>query len=187
MPVAWPGLAFSSASSRWREARPLDGWHPVFAAASAERALRFEDGRGRAVDMHIASYARPRKGAEPAAFGNEPHDQRWRRLAEASAVVEVEGRPLVVRALRVSAGAARRVVLGWYWADGVHAGSALAAKLGQLRGRLLTGREPAAAILVSAEADDEDAALATLRDFLADGARFGPMAPAGRGAAGGGT
>jgi hypothetical protein len=28
--------------------------------------------------------------------------------------------------------------------------------------------------------DDDDAALATLRDFLSDGARFAPASPAGR-------
>lgn len=81
--------------------------------------------------------------------------------------------------LRIAAGNARRVVLAWYWVDGGHAGPALAAKLGQLRGRLLTGREAAAAILLSVAQDDDDAALATLRDFLSDGARFVPASLAG--------
>lgn len=177
---AWDGLHVSTTSPRWIEAGPVEDWRPAFPTASARRAARFEDGSGRAVDVHLASYARPRKGAEPAGFGNEPHDRGWRRLADGRALVEVNGHALQVRMLRIAAGNARRVVLAWYWVDGGHAGPALAAKLGQLRGRLLTGREAAAAILLSVAQDDDDAALATLRDFLSDGARFAPASPAGR-------
>lgn len=177
---AWEGLRVSTTSSRWAEATPAEDWRPVFPTAGARRAMRFEDGRGRAVDVHLASYPRPRKGAEPAGFGNEPHDRGWRRLSDGRVLVDVEGRALHVRMLRIAAGNARRVVLAWYWVDGGHAGPALAAKLGQLRGRLLTGSEAAAAILLSVAQDDEEAALATLRDFLSDGARFAPAPLEGR-------
>lgn len=178
-PGAWEGLVLDVPAGRWTAARPADDWHPVFANAGARHALRFEDAQGRAVDIHLASYARPRKGAEPAGFGNEPHGRGWRRLADGRATIAVEGRAIQVRMLRIAAGNARRVVLSWYWVDGGHAGSALAAKLGQLRGRLPTGRDEAAAILLSTAQDDDDAALATLRDFLASGVRFAPMPPAG--------
>lgn len=177
---AWDGLRVATTSPRWVEAGPAADWRPAFPTASARHAARFEDASGRAVDVHLASYARPRKGAEPAGFGNEPHDRGWRRLADGRALVEVEGHALQARMLRIAAGNARRVVLAWYWVDGGHAGPALAAKLGQLRGRLLTGREAAAAILLSVAQDDDDAALATLRDFLSDGARFAPAPLDGR-------
>jgi exosortase A len=158
----------------WRQETPVADWRPVFRDPAAEWQLRFADGTGRSVDVHVVFYAAQRKGAELLAFANDLQDDRWRRVADARTPIELDGATLQARSRRILAGVERRTVVVAYWVDGRFVATQVEAKLAQVAGTLATGRRAAAAVLLSAEGDDAAVAMRTLQDFARGAQGIGP-------------
>ena len=150
----------------WRAAAPDSDWQVVFPASDLNLSRRYIT-VGQGVDLFIAYYWRQRPGAELVAWGNRVADGRtWHLFNSVTRQVEVEGRQLAVTETRLLAKKRRRLVWHWNWIDGRFTSSRLAAKLLQIKTRLLTGEQRAAVIALSVEETDGTAAARALLESL---------------------
>ncbi len=143
-------------------------WRPHHPGADHLLFGRYVDGRGSAVDMAVALYARQAEGRELVAFGTGPlrEGDRWVRVAD---VAPIAGGS----AMRIVApGPVERVVATWYRVGDVTTAAALYVKLETARARLLGGDGRAVALHLSAEGPRARAAV----DRFA--AALGPVDPA---------
>ena len=125
----------------------------MFAGASSQLHQRYSDGRA-AVRLHIAFYPRQEQGAEIIQHGNRLADpERWTRLATAARTIAIDGKPVKVRAQRLSGSrdGRRMLVIYWYWVGGVFTADPLEAKVRQTLAALTGRGREAAVIAVAAE------------------------------------
>lgn len=168
-------LAAPAMRAPWTAAAESGRWRPIFQNPTTEKQFRFEEGGGRAVDLHIVMYADQRREAELISFNNQMQDDKtWRRLSDGGNRLRIDGQDVDANLRRLAQGQTRRFVWFWYWVDGRFVSSILDVKLGQVTGKLISGRRASAALMLSIEADSEAAALAIAKDFLASS---GPIAP----------
>ncbi|MDH3452067.1 MAG: EpsI family protein, partial [Gammaproteobacteria bacterium] len=165
--VAAPGYAALAATEEalpdgslcW-PALPIDGytivqdppWQPRFAQAHGDFHALVESEFG-LVDLHVAYYWRQRQGAELINWRNRVYDgARWNFMARTAEELTVDGQPVSV--IKESLRGPRyemRTVFYWYWVDGRLVGSALLAKLLQVKAALLFGEKRAAMIALSVD------------------------------------
>lgn len=137
-------------------------WAPNFPNADHFLMGRYQDARGRAVDLAVALYDSQREGKELVGFGIGAirENDRWVRIDD---MPPVDGGA----ALRMTGpGRAEREVVTWYRVGTVLTRSEGQVKLETLLVKLFGGPQRAVAVLVSAERGSEFDSDAAIRDFL---------------------
>ena len=135
-------------------------WHPRFDGADRRLVRHFVDAAGRRVTVAIGGYERQAEGREVVGFGQgaiDP-DSKWAWSAALPAVDGAKTERLL------HPGPVLRDAATWYVVDGRATGSARAAKLAELKARLLGGDPRALSLILTAEerAGGRDA----IADFL---------------------
>ncbi|HYN47115.1 MAG TPA: EpsI family protein, partial [Allosphingosinicella sp.] len=152
----------------WRRVPPAADWRPHYTGADRLAVARYRDGRGEAVDLAIAVYARQSEGRELVGFGQgaAAPGGAWAWTADAPA-------PPNGRAERIASHGVEREVVSFYRVGTILTGSGVGVKLETMKVRLLGGPQRAVAILISSDSraaiDDFIAQLGPI-DRLADGA-----------------
>jgi exosortase A len=152
--------------------QPSKQWLPHFAGASYQNIIRYRNASGQNVDMAIALYDRQTEGRELVGFGNGATDtiNNWVWVADMAA-------PVNGKAERIKTpGPLSRDVLSFYRVRGITTGSAMQVKLATLKSRLLGGNQSAAAILISAEYQDENSPRLVIDQFLKDAGNIDKIA-----------
>lgn len=140
-------------------------WEPHYPGADHRLFGRYEDGRGNAVDMAVATYARQAEGRELVGFGVGPlrEEDRWVRVA---AEPPLDGGSV----MRITApGPVERTVATWYRLRGVTTSNPTRVKIETARARLFGGGQGAAALHLSAEGPDARDAIEQFRHSLGQG------------------
>ena len=137
-------------------------WSPNYPGADHFVIGRYQDARGRTVDLAVALYASQHEGKELVGFGIGAirENDRWVRVAD---LPDLAGGKAV---RMIGPGRVERTTVTWYRIGGVLTSSDGKAKLETLKAKLLGGRQRAVAVVVSAERGEGDAGVA-VRDFLA--------------------
>ena len=135
-------------------------WRPRFDGADRVLLRHFADAAGRRVTVAIGGYERQAEGREVVGYaqGAIDPDGRW---AWSAALPPVDGGK-TERLLR--AGPVLRDAATWYVVDGRATGSARAAKLAELKARLLGGDPRALSLIVTSE--ESAGGRAAIADFL---------------------
>lgn len=142
-------------------------WEPHYPGADHRLFGRYVDGRGNAVDMAVAVYARQAEGRELVAFGVGVlrEDDRWVRVADEPALASGS-------AMRITApGPVERTVATWYRVACVTTADPTRVKFETARARLLGGGQGAAALHLSAEGPDARARIEAFAARLGDPGR----------------
>ncbi|OWK32194.1 exosortase A [Sphingomonas mucosissima] len=140
-------------------------WEPFYPGADHRLIGRYVDGRGHAVDLAIAVFARQGEGKEVISYGTGVLRENggWVRVASLPAL---DGGS----AMRITApGPVQRVVVTWYRVAGEVTSSPLVVKLATLKARLIGGEPAAVAVHLSAEdgnGQDATAAVSRFRSAL---------------------
>lgn len=153
----------------------LDDWH--IQHPNADTVLVQAYARGdTVVQVEIAYYAYQRDGAEVVAHQNRlSDDETWRRVESIDGSIAPDGQTLASRGERLERLGRQIVAMPWYWVDGRFTASRLHAKLLQISGRLLSGRQAAAQIVVATRySDDPGEGLAAIADLVD---HLGPLQP----------
>lgn len=140
-------------------------WEPHYPGADHQLFGRYEDGRGHAVDMAVASFARQAEGRELVGFGVGPlrEEDRWVRVA---AEPPLAGGSV----MRITApGPVERTVATWYRLRGVTTSNPTRVKIETARARLFGGGQGAAALHLSAEGPRARDAIEQFRRSIAQG------------------
>lgn len=135
-------------------------WAPNYPGADRFLMQRYVDGRGRAVDLAVATYAGQHEGKELIAFGQGA-------IRENDSWVRIEDLPALDggSALRMTApGPVERTVITWYRIGGMTTGSQRTAKLATMAAKFSGGPQAGSAVLLSAEGE-QGAARAAIADF----------------------
>jgi EpsI family protein len=145
--LCWPAL-------------PIDGyavvenpvWQPRLETAHGNFHALVDSEFGR-MDVHIAYYWRQQQGAELINWENRVYDgMRWHFLGSAKDELTVDGQKITVnRELLRGPRYEKRTVFYWYWVDDTLTGSALHAKLLQIKAALFFGDNRAAMIALSVD------------------------------------
>ncbi|OWK31675.1 exosortase A [Sphingomonas dokdonensis] len=138
-------------------------WQPFYPAADHNLIGRYVDGRGHAVDLAIAVFARQEEGKEVITYGTGVlrESDRWVRVAS---LAPIDGGS----AMRITApGPVQRVVVTWYRVAGAVTASPVMVKLATLKARLIGGEPAAVAVHLSAEERQGQDATAAIRRFRA--------------------
>jgi EpsI family protein len=158
----------------WRSeqpgAEPLERAAAAGAGAHLAAAWRSPSAR---VELLLLYYARERQGAEAA--GGEhvpPSASAWTEIGARPVHLNLKGQEIEAVALLQRRAGERRVVCTFYWVGGEFAGSALAAKLLQIRTRLLGRDAPSVRVQLFVTGEDQ---LGALADFLGDLEPLGPL------------
>jgi EpsI family protein len=158
----------------WRSEQPgaelLERAAAAGAGARLAAAWRNETAR---VELLLLYYARERQGAEAA--GGEhvpPSASTWTDVGVKPIRLNLKGEEIDAVARLERRAGERRVVCTFYWVGGKFAGSALAAKLLQIRTRLLGRDAPSVRVQLFVTGEDQ---LGTLAGFLADVEPLGPL------------
>ncbi|HEV2678768.1 MAG TPA: exosortase A [Aliidongia sp.] len=134
-------------------------WQPELPGADARRFDQ-DTVQGRPVTRAVAYYAWQRQGAKAASDGATLAPESWTRINFGTANVTVDGQSFVAQRLVVAHGSRHWLIYSWYWVDDRFTGSAVMAKVLQIRG-LLQGSNAGAAIAIAAPFDtNEDVAVA---------------------------
>lgn len=161
-------LAEPPVSPPWVSLEEYAGrWHPRFRGASAEVIRTFTSAEQQ-VHVFVAYYADHWEDAELISGANQLYDPtNWRRLAEGTAQIAVEGQTISIHETVLRSGQSTRLIWSWYWVDGEFTASPYRAKYLQVRAKLLGGSRASAVVAVGADfsPDKSDAANA-LQDFL---------------------
>ncbi|SNS57007.1 exosortase A [Sphingopyxis indica] len=146
----------------WSEA-PSEGtpWHPRFDGADQRLIRHFVDAKGRRVTVAIGGYERQDEGREVVGFGQGAADPdgRWMWSAALPSVDGGKTERLLHR------GPLLRDAATWYVVGGRATGDPRAAKLAELRARLIGGDPRALSLIVSSEAGQ--GGRAAIADFVA--------------------
>ena len=157
--------------SDWRFAPDArSDWRPRFFGASAERSWVYVRGKQK-VELYTAFYAHQRQDAEIVNWRNRLADgEVWREFTTVDrAEVLLDGGPLSVRRTYLRRAGRRRVVLFWYWIDGQFVANPYAAKLLEIKAKLLGGNQRAAVIAIATDYREiPGEAMRLLRAFLAE-------------------
>ncbi|WP_375403635.1 exosortase A [uncultured Sphingomonas sp.] len=147
-------------------------WRPHYPGADHGLFGRYVDGRGSAVDMAVALYARQGEGRELVAFGVGPlrEGDRWVRVSDGPAVAG--GSTMRITAPGPDERPVERVVATWYRVGDVTTADPAYAKFETARARLLGTDQRAVALHLSAEGPDARAAIGRFA------AALGPIGPA---------
>lgn len=137
--------------SGWSDAGPsTTEWRPRFDGADQILLRHFVDRAGQRVTVAIGGYERQAEGREVVAYAQGAADPQG-RWAWSAALPAVEG----ARTERLlHPGPVLRDAATWYVVDGRVTGSPRAAKLAELRARLLGGEPRALSLIVTSEADE---------------------------------
>ena len=146
----------------WSEA-PGEGtpWRPRFDGADQRLIRQFVDARGRRVTVAIGGYERQDEGREVVGFGQGAADPDGRWMWSA-ALPGVDGGK-TERLLHP--GPLLRDAATWYVVDGHATGNPRAAKLAELKARLIGGDPRALSLIVTSEAGQ--GGRAAIADFVA--------------------
>ncbi len=177
MPIFWSNIVAAQSSplptniaapkiSGWGVIpyQPTKAWQPHFAGANFQKITRYRDVSGNTVDVAIAVYGRQSEGRELIAFGNGATDSinNWVWVADMPA-------PDFGKAERIKTpGPVSRDVLSFYRLRGEISGSSMQVKLSTLQSRLLGGDQQAAAILISAEYQNDLSPRSNIDRFVKD-------------------
>ncbi len=145
-------------------------WRPQFFGASAERSWVYVRGKQK-VELYTAFYAHQRQDAEIVNWRNRLTDGKgWREFTTVDrAEVSLDGNPHSVRRTYLRRAGRHRVVLFWYWIDGRFVSNPFAAKLLEIKAKLLGGNQRAAVIAIATDYRDIPGnAMRLLRAFLAE-------------------
>lgn len=180
--TAAAALALAAAPQPWQSssppappARPAEaaasggGWHPTTPGADL-RHFGSVTAAGHRIDRLIAVYATQGRGKEAVGSGNDLSGPGWRTIDSGWHRVTVDGRPLTVPIRRLAGREGQRLLVFWFWIDGVPTGNPVAAKLRQAGALLRGGGSAAALVAVSVPLDGPDdlaAATAALDHVLA--------------------
>jgi EpsI family protein len=145
--LCWPALPIEGYTTVKHSA-----WRPVFANAQSNFHALVDSEFG-AVDLHIAYYWRQERGRELINWHNRVFDGRhWNFLARSTDELTVDGQKIaVIRESLRGPQYETRAVFYWYWVDGTLTGSALQAKLLQIKAALLFGDKRSAMIALSVD------------------------------------
>ena len=131
-------------------------WHPQ--AMGADRRLfgSYRNASGQRVDLFLAYYGAQEEGREAGAFGEgaQPPETEWRWLGDAPAPAGGKGDQLQAM------GVYPRQAVTWYRHGDWTGGSRMELKLLTMRDRLLFRARPTATLIVSAEGEGAEAAIA---------------------------
>lgn len=157
----------------WQKAGLSDTapWAPNYPGADRFLMQRYIDGRGRAVDLAVATYAGQHEGKELVAFGQGA-------IRENDSWVRIEDLPALDggAAMRMTApGPVERTVITWYRVGGMTTGSQRTAKFATLVAKFTGSRQAGSAVLLSAEGE-QGAARAAITDFRAAMGQPGDLA-----------
>ncbi len=128
---------------------PNGKWDPDFPQADHTEQALYRDGSGLDVMAFTASYASQRDGHEAVSILNDLGGPGWLADGQRSLTVPAEPRPVRVTEKRFRSDRGKLCVWYWYRVAGVHAGTDVAAKLAQIR-RKLVGRSDAKVMAVAA-------------------------------------
>jgi exosortase A len=171
-----PHLAPIESAAGWREAQGgLVPWQPVFEGASARYDGHFTRGTA-GVGLYIAYYRNQDPQHRLVSSTNvlaRSEDRTWRQVdtGRIDGIAVGDATTSVTAANVLHARGGRLIAWRFYWIDGHLLASEARAKLATALARLRDGRDDGAEVIVYAPADDEKAAAAVLRGFLADEGR----------------
>ncbi len=136
-------------------------WDPRMTGADRKLVGRYEDARGRSVDVVLGIYAGQEEGREAGAFGEGAlvPDTAWRWLAPWPSDPTATGDILFAN------GQVKRHARTSYRNGDILTGSAARLKLDTLFDRLLLDGQPTITLILSTAGQDDAAAAATLADF----------------------
>ena len=145
-------------------------WRPRFIGASAEGSWVYVREKQK-VELFTAFYAHQRQAAELINWQNRLADGKvWRELTTVDrAEVRLDGSSLSVRRIHLRRAERQRVVLFWYWIDNQFVANPYAAKLLEIKVKLLGGNQSAAVVAIASDYhENPDQAMRLLRAFLAE-------------------
>ncbi len=152
-----------------RREGPGSDWSPEYVNADRELLARYRS-EEKVADLYVAFYADQREGAEVVNIANKPaNGERWARLEDTQVDLSLGGDAVSgIGTVLQSADGSKRLVVRWFWVDGVFTASPQVAKLIQVRAIVLDRQRAAAAILISAPfEEDVETAAETLRSVVA--------------------
>jgi exosortase A len=165
-----PKQIFLPKVNGWRAVTyaPQVPWKPRFDGAAHELIGRYQNANGKTADLYIAVFDRQGEGRELVGFGQgavDP-DSAWAWTAQMPA--PPYGKAERIKAPRSLSGPVSRDVISYYRVGGVTSGANSEIKLATLKARLLGGNQQAAAILVSAEYENDISPRSTIDQFTKD-------------------
>ena len=133
-------------------------WKPHYAGANQTFQLRKDQKDGpdasHEIDIFIAYYKYQAKGTEMVRFGNNvAQNDIWIRTENKTITTKVSGRPQPVNEVLLQSANGKRLVLFWYWVDGVITANSYKAKFFDAKAKLMGGRLDSAIIAISLPVD----------------------------------
>lgn len=147
--VQIPEIALPAVQGATKRVADNEDWRPVFVGADRLAAQTYLVG-GREVDVAVGFYVTERYGAKAISLEHEfAQNPMWKATQVGVAEIQLEGRKIPARFVRLAAGGTYRLVWYWYWAGGEITGSPYAAKLQRTKSLVFGGRPATAVIAMS--------------------------------------
>ena len=142
------------------------GWEPQLPPADAQLAQGYAK-QGRAMSLFVLYYGPADKSGKLVSSGSSLYSSPgWLSTGERSVTTKVDGQPLQVQEISISAAGRRLVVWRWYWVDGRFTSSDYRAKMLLAWARLKTHSRGSAQIIeVTEDFPAGEPAESLLRDF----------------------